>query len=54
MPTLRKRKQIILKLFGYDYILIEGQDRCGKYPQPCFWGLENYCLKAIKKNRKEK
>ena len=40
----------IVKKYGYEYYLVEGDSRSGtRHAQPCFMGHENYALKGCKK-----
>jgi len=44
--------QMVIKKYGYKYILVEGSDRShSDHSQPCFMGFQNMALKACRKIR---
>lgn len=44
------KAQIIIRKYGYEYILVEGSSRTGSdHPQPSIFGMRNTALKAVRK-----
>jgi hypothetical protein len=44
------RPEKIIRKYGYEYHLVEGDDRKGsRHPAPCAFGFAGYALKSVKK-----
>jgi hypothetical protein len=48
--ALTNKPYIIVRKYGYEYLLVEGSDRkMSKHPQPQIFGMNNMALKAVRK-----
>ena len=53
IKELTMRTEMVVKKFGYEYILVESMDRPGNMQMPCMFGMKGYALKSVRKIKKE-